>query len=114
SKRRRNSWMESWMRSPRPAFLFVGWVERSETHRHRRPALMGFASLYPSYDSYDSKLRGRHHADWKLPVRKRGVRSRRRARDDRSLPLPHLPQDTWIGVFDRHQRSPRPLSLDQG
>jgi hypothetical protein len=20
------------------------------------------------------------------------------------LPLPHLPQDTWIGLFDRHQR----------
>ena len=31
-----------------------------------------------------------------------------------SLPLPHLPQDTWIGVFDRNQRPPRPLSLDQG
>ena len=55
-----------------------------------------------------------HHADWKLPVRKCGVRSRRRSRPDRSLPLPHLPQDPWIRVFNRHQRPPRPLPLDQG
>ena len=29
--------------------LFVGWVERSETHRRRTQKMMGFASLYPSY-----------------------------------------------------------------
>jgi hypothetical protein len=28
----------------------VGWVERSETHRLRIPALMGIASLHPSYE----------------------------------------------------------------
>jgi hypothetical protein len=27
---------------------FVGWVERSETHRQAR-RMMGFAALYPSY-----------------------------------------------------------------
>ena len=27
----------------------VGWVERSETHRSRRLALMDIASLHPSY-----------------------------------------------------------------
>jgi hypothetical protein len=33
----------------REAVSFVGWVERSDTHRHRRMTLMGFALLYPSY-----------------------------------------------------------------
>ena len=35
-------------------------------------------------------------------------------RADRSLPLPHLPQDPWIGLLDRHQCPARPLSLGQG
>src|SRR3546814_982023 len=29
----------------------VGWVERSETHRSPDLPVMGFASLYPSYES---------------------------------------------------------------
>jgi hypothetical protein len=28
----------------------VGWVERSDTHRSRRRTVMGFATLYPSYE----------------------------------------------------------------
>src|SRR5213075_1670382 len=30
--------------------ICVGWVERSDTHRPRIPALMGIASLCPSYE----------------------------------------------------------------
>jgi hypothetical protein len=29
----------------------VGWVERSETHQSPRCGVMGFAALYPSYDT---------------------------------------------------------------
>ena len=35
-----------------PPFESVGWLERSETHRDGASgAMMGFASLYPSYES---------------------------------------------------------------
>ncbi len=30
--------------------ILVGWVERSETHHWASGVVMGFASLYPSYD----------------------------------------------------------------
>jgi hypothetical protein len=30
----------------------VGWVERSETHQLHRRGMMGFASLYPSYEPF--------------------------------------------------------------
>jgi len=33
--------------------VFVGWMERSDTHRPRSPALMGIASLHPSYKNND-------------------------------------------------------------
>ena len=29
----------------------VGWVERSDTHRFLASRLMGFAALYPSYET---------------------------------------------------------------
>jgi len=29
---------------------FVGWVERNETHQWPPVTVMGFASLYPSYE----------------------------------------------------------------
>ncbi len=38
----------------------VGWVERSETHRHETVAdgfLMGFAALNPSYSFFPLSLR---------------------------------------------------------
>ena len=34
----------------------VGWVERSDTH-HARGERMGFAALYPSYDSWRERAR---------------------------------------------------------
>ena len=43
---------------PRSSSARVGWVERSETHRLRIPALMGIASLHPSYEH----LSGHHRA----------------------------------------------------
>src|SRR3546814_16760821 len=46
-------------RSFRPSSQ-VGWVERSETHRHVICAgMMGFASLYPSYELH--RGHGRSH-----------------------------------------------------
>src|SRR5689334_19898767 len=41
---RRSRRSSTWRRSR------VGWVERSETHQFLRGTMMGFASLYPSYD----------------------------------------------------------------
>jgi hypothetical protein len=38
------------MSRDREVTSLVGWVERSETHRPRHRQLMGFASLYPSYE----------------------------------------------------------------
>ena|SRR5215207_6180156 len=32
----------------------VGWMERSDTHQLRRRTVMGFAALYPSYESYEN------------------------------------------------------------
>src|SRR5438445_8383141 len=34
----------------RRSHICAGWVERSDTHRPRIPALMGIASLHPSYE----------------------------------------------------------------
>ena len=38
-------------------FQRVGWVERSETHQSLRGAMMGIASLYPSYGLTRRSLR---------------------------------------------------------
>ena len=43
-----------------------------------------------------------------------GLRSRRRPRGDRALPLRHLPQGPRVGLLDGEQRPARPLPLDQG
>jgi hypothetical protein len=38
--------------------VFVGWVERSETHQFAGTRqMMGFALLNPSYDYYDYDVR---------------------------------------------------------
>jgi hypothetical protein len=36
--------------APHPGRSYVGWVERSDTHRASVQGLMGFATLYPSYE----------------------------------------------------------------
>ena len=116
SKRWSHHNSESRMRSSHPAFLFLGLrserftsLRAQRSNPLRRKWRCGLLRCARNDD-----LLGGTMLDWKLPVRKRRVRSRRRARDDRSLPLPHLPQDAWIGFLDRHQRPARPLSLDQG
>ena len=47
---------------------------RAKRNPSRRGDIGGFRFALPILQS------GRHHADWKLPVRKRGLRSRRRSR----------------------------------
>jgi hypothetical protein len=42
---------------------------------------------------------GGHHADRKLPVRRRRLRGRRPSRTHRPLPLPDLPQDPRHGLL---------------
>ena len=41
--------------------IHVGWVERSDTHRPRTPALMGIASLHPSYEKSNGRRARRTH-----------------------------------------------------
>jgi hypothetical protein len=100
----------------------VGWVERSDTHRPYAPALMGIASLHPSYQIHlrilarcargllevcPRKLRGR--GECRAPAGTRGLvckmHSRMRTRAYRySRSSPAFPAPEKRGVGHRHER----------
>jgi hypothetical protein len=52
--------------------------------------------------------------DWKLLVPSRCLRSRCRPRSVCALPLPHMPEDPRVGIFERDASSASVVSMGQG